>query len=245
MASAETHSLPETSVPPGLPTATAPPVLPAPALPAKWSFADLQKHLGDVPPERIRLYPPPGYATEEDVIRIEEREGRRYELEDGILVEKGMGWHEAGLAAIIIIEIGNYLRTHDLGKLLGPDGALKILPSMVKIPDVSFISWSRFPKEKLPRRPIPALVPDLVVEVLSASNTRREMDKKLKRYFEAGVRLVWYIDPDTRTAKVFTGPKHMTEIDEHGTLDGGDVLPGFRLSLRELFAQAERQGPAA
>jgi Uma2 family endonuclease len=245
MASAETPMAPEIAGPPDLPTATATPVLPAPALPTQWSLADLQKHLGGVPPERIRLYPPPGYATEDDVIRIEEREGRFYELEDGILVEKGMGWHESGFATVLIIEIGIYLRTHDLGKLLGPDGSLKILPRMVKIPDVSFISWSRFPKEKLPRRPIPALVPDLVVEILSESNTRREMDKKLKRYFEAGVRLVWYIDPETRTARAYTSLKDMTEIDENGALDGGDVLPGFRLPLRELFAQAERQGPAA
>ena len=60
-------------------------------LPAEWSLADLQEHLGGIPAERIRLFPPPGYATEEDVIQAAECEGRLCELEDGILVEKPMG----------------------------------------------------------------------------------------------------------------------------------------------------------
>ena len=60
------------------------------AMPSDWSLADLMHHLGDVPLERIRLNPPPGYATEEDVLRIEASEDRLYELEDGVLVEKPM-----------------------------------------------------------------------------------------------------------------------------------------------------------
>ena len=219
------------------------PLTPQASLPAEWSLADLQEHLGGIPAERIRLFPPPGYATEEDVIQAAEREGRLCELEDGILVEKPMGWYESLLAGVIIGEINTFLRRHNLGKALGADGTVKILPGILKIPDVSFISWKRWPRTRLPRRPVPALVPDLAVEVLSETNTRREMEDKLHRYFEAGVRLVWYVDPATRAADAYTSPADVKHVEPSGELDGGEVLPGFRLSLANLFQFADRQPP--
>ncbi len=218
-------------------------LIPQFAIPANWNFADLQEKLGDIPVHRIRLNPPPGFATEEDLLRIEAQEDVLCELEFGVLVEKTMGWYESLLALLVGTEINLYLRNNDLGKVLGADGTLKILPGVLKIPDVSFLSWSRFPKTKLARRPVPSLVPDLVVEVLSESNTKKEMDAKLARYFEAGVLLIWYIDPETRTATEFTGVDQSTTIAPMGSLDGGNVLPGFRLSLPWLFEQADRQGP--
>ncbi len=211
--------------------------------PSDWSLADLQHHLGGIPAERIRLVPAPGCATEQDLLEIAAREDRLYELEDGVLVEKPMGWQESVLAMWIGAKIAAYLETHDLGQVVGADGPLKILPGKIKLPDAAFISWNRFPKQRLGRRPTPALVPDLVVEVLSDSNTQAEMDRKLRQYFEAGVTLVWYIDPESRSARVFTGPTDVRDLDEEGVLDGGQVLPGFRLSLRWLFERADRQGP--
>lgn len=212
--------------------------------PSDWSLADLQQHLGGIPAERIRLVPAPGCATEEDLLDIADHEDRLYELEDGVLVEKPMGWQEAILATIISGEILAYLKTHDLGQVMGADGPLKILPGKIKLPDVAFIGWNRFPPHRLGRRPVPALVPDLVVEVLSDTNTKGEMERKLKQYFEAGVSLVWYIDPKKRSARVFTSPTAVTELDQDGSLDGGQVLPGFQLSLRWLFDRADRRGPA-
>jgi Uma2 family endonuclease len=214
------------------------------SFPADWTLANLQEHLGGVPFERIRMVPPPGYATEEHVLCIQEQTGGLCELQDGILVEKAMGWYESFLAMIIGGELYKFVMERNLGKLLGADGTVRILPGVVKIPDVSFISWARWPKQPLPRRPIPALVPDLVVEVLSETNTKREMEQKLQRYFEAGVRLVWYVDPATRSADVFLSPGDVTHVDPTGELDGRDVLPGFRLSLREVFEIADRQPPA-
>jgi hypothetical protein len=79
-----------------------------------------------------------------------------------------------------------------------------------------------------------------VIEAEARSNTSREMERKLREYFAAGVRLVWYIDPATRIAQVYTSADSQPErIDEDGALDGGEVLPGFRLSIREWFARAE------
>ena len=85
----------------------------------------------------------------------------------------------------------------------------------------------------------------MAVEVLSESNTKTEMDDKLQKYFEAGVQLVWYFDPETQSARAFTSLTEVAEFDKDGILDGGDVLPGFQLSLRQLYEEANRQGPRA
>jgi Uma2 family endonuclease len=96
------------------------------------------------------------------------------------------------------------------------------------------------PTAKTLAEPLPLLAPDLAVEILSASNTEAEMRRKVREYFEAGSRLVWLVDPESRTARVFTGPELFSIVAEGGELDGGPVLPGFRVSLRQWF---ERAGP--
>lgn len=211
-------------------------------LPTDWTLADMLTHLGGIPLERIRTYPPLGMATQEDVLQSESRDRRICELIDGVLVEKTMGYLESLVAAMIIQRLGHFVETHDLGIVLGPDGTLRILPNQVRIPDVCFISWNQFPNRELPEDPILARAPDLAVEVLSKGNTEGEMRRKLHDYFTAGVRLVWYIDPRSRTAKVYTSEDQCTEFDEQQSLSGGEVLPGFELPLEELFAKAERQG---
>jgi Uma2 family endonuclease len=209
------------------------------AFPAEWSIADLQAHLG-VPLERIRLVPPPGTATEEDVLRSD-KEGQRpfCELIDGVLVEKTMGYFESRVAVTLSWYLETFAIDRDLGLVFGEAATLRILPRQVRMPDVCFLSWRHFPDRKLPREPMPKIAPDLAVEVLSESNTPSEMLRKLRDYFSAGVSLVWYVDPRTHTARSYSAPDQFVEIDAEGALNGGDVLPGFSLSLRQLFARAE------
>ena len=207
-----------------------------------WTtVADLLEHLGGVPADRVRMVPPPGTATEQDVIDVHNRTDRICELIDGVLVEKTMGFRESLLAVAIGASLRAFVRAGDLGIVLGADGTLKILVGQVRVPDVSFISWSRFPGGRLPDVPIPAVAPDLAVEVLSAGNTKGEMDRKLRDYFAAGVRLVWYLEPRTRTARSYVGPDQCTVLNEADSLSGQEVLPGFQLSLRELFAEIDRR----
>jgi Uma2 family endonuclease len=92
----------------------------------------------------------------------------------------------------------------------------------------------------VPAEPIPLVAPDLAVEVLSRSNTPREMARKRREYCEAGTRLVWEVDPAARTVTVFTSPERFTVLDATQTLDGGSVLPGFTLALADLFAELDR-----
>ena len=89
----------------------------------------------------------------------------------------------------------------------------------------------------LPKAAIYSVVPDLAVEIISEGNTEAEMDRKLREYFQAGVQLVWYIEPKTRTARAYTAVGEWTEIGPDGSLLGGEVLPGFELPLARLFAR--------
>ncbi len=214
------------------------------AIPAEWTLADMLAHLGDLPPNRIRMSPPPGMATEKDVLEAESRFGRICELVDGVLVEKTVGYYESMVASEVNRLLGNFVHENALGIILTADGTLKILPDQVRVPDCCFLAWNRFPNRQLPREPIPALAPDLAIEVLSEGNTKREMERKLRDYFAAGVRLVWYIDPRTRTARAYTAPDGGTAVEADGALFGGEVLPGFDLRLADLFAQVEGRPPA-
>jgi Uma2 family endonuclease len=193
--------------------------------------------LGDIAPERIRLRPYPGTATKQDVAEIHLRTDRLYELVDGVLVEKVMGYQEGYVAARLIRLLGRFFDKHDLGALAGPDATMALMPQLVRIPDVSFTRWEKFPGGLLPAEPVPDLVPDLAVEILSEGNTRKEMARKLKDYFPAGVQIVWFVDPAKRTVKVFTAPDRSTVLTEEDTLEGGHLLPGLALSVKELFSR--------
>jgi Uma2 family endonuclease len=204
------------------------------------TVAELLQKLGGIPAERVLLDPPPGTATEEDVLAIERREGRICELIDGVLVEKAMGVEESFLAMWLGYLLNRFLAECKVGFLTGADGALRLMPGLVRIPDISFLSWEQLPKRKIPKKAIPDLYPDLAVEVLSASNTKAEIERKIREYFLSGTRLVWLVDPRKRTIRVYTAPDQSRLVKEGQTLDGGDVLPGLSLPLREVFAQLEK-----
>jgi Uma2 family endonuclease len=201
-------------------------------------MAELIAHLGDIPPERIRLRPAPGTATEEDVIDANERLDCLCELIDGVLVEKARGYYESLLAAVLIGFIHEYLGRNDVGFVLGADGMVCVAPGQVRLPDVSFFSWKRFPQRILPRGAILRMTPDLAVEILSPSNRPREMERKLEELFAGGGQLAWHVDPERRTVKVYTAVDQFTELEAGQTLDGGNVLPGFSLSIEQWFARS-------
>lgn len=201
----------------------------------EMTVADLYRRFGPIPARRIRQEPAPGTATVADVVEIHDREDRRYELVDGILVEKVRGLTESMLAMLIGRLLGNFVDARELGVVTGPDGTMRLVPGLVRIPDVAFIFWDRFPNRHMTREPVPNLVPDLAVEVVSQGNTRKEMDEKLDDYFAAGVRLVWFVDPSKRTVRVYTGRHESRLLRESHTLDDGNVLPGLEIPVRTIF----------
>ena len=199
------------------------------------TLADVLQQLGGISPRRVRFRPAPGTATEEDVVKIRDRERRLFELVDGVLVEKVMGYWESVLAIELAGLLRDFVKPRKLGTLAGEAGMLRLSPGLVRIPDLSFISRARLAHHRRALAPILPLAPDLAIEVVSEGNTRREMARKVSEYFASGCRLVWLVDPRTRTVAVYTSTAKPIMLTEKQVLTGGDVLPGFRLPLRKLF----------
>jgi Uma2 family endonuclease len=210
--------------------------------PSIRTLADLVQRLGGVPLDRIRFYPSPGTATVQDVIDVQEREGRLCELVEGVLLEKTVGYAESQLALFLGGLLNAFVRPRNLGIVTGPDGTVELMADLVRIPDVAFTSWDRFPGRRAPDVPVPRLAPNLAVELLSRSNTPGEMAAKRQDYFMAGVEVVWEIDPRARTVTVYTSLTASTTLTAADTLHGSPALPGFSLPLRQLFAELDRQG---
>lgn len=202
-----------------------------------WDAVQLAERFGPIPLNRICTDPLPGLGTEDDVIRFCEHEDRLFELVEGVLVEKSIGTCESMLAVEIAAQLRNYVKPRKLGTVLDEGGLLRLAPGLVRIPDTAFLSIERFPRGRFPAGAIASLAPDIAVEVLSQSNTRKEMSAKLHDYFAAGAGLVWYVDPERRTVQVFTSEADSRVLTERDALDGGDVLPGFELNLHELFSE--------
>src|SRR5947207_726129 len=137
------------------------------------TLADVVARLGSVPLERIPARPAPGSATEADVLRRPGGEKRLYELVDGVLVEKAMGYYESLLAAFLLGRLQAYLEANPIGEVLGADATMRLFPGLVRLPDVAFVSWDRAP-EDAETEAIPDLAPDLAVEVISRGNTAAE-----------------------------------------------------------------------
>ena len=204
------------------------------AVAQELTLADVLQQLGGISPRRIRFRPAPGTATEDDVIKIHDRERRLFELIDGVLVEKVMGYWESVLA-IELASLGKLCQAPEIGHSRRRSGNAPVVsrPRADSRPVVHFPRSTGAPSPR--SRPILPLAPDLAIEVLSEGNTPREMARKVSEYFASGCRLVWLIDPRSRTVAVYTSLAKPIVLTEKQTLTGGDVLPGFRLPLRKLF----------
>ncbi len=210
------------------------------------TLAEFHERLGGIPMERILMSPPLGTATETDLLQaIREGPRKLIELIDGVLVEKAVGSPQSLLASIILRMLGHHVDAHRLGVLLGPDGMFRLGERLIRMPDVSFLTWARWRTHR--DALVTGVAPDLAVEVISPSNTKREMARKVRDLFFAGTRLVWMIYPRTQTGEVYTAPDERRRVPRSGTLTGDPVLPGYRLPLADIFAlrdEPQDAGPA-
>jgi len=165
------------------------------------------------------------------------REGR-WELIDGEPVEMTPSADESSsVGATILGLLWSHVRAGRLGRLYGADGGFVLFPDRptVRVPDAAFVRAERAPQGQA-RRSFPRLAPDLVVEVLSPSDRASEVVAKLEMYQEAGVPLIWLVDPEKTTITVIASGKSTKVLQSGDTLDGGDVLPGFTVPVAEIFA---------
>ena len=178
--------------------------------------------------------------TPDDLLRMED--AVNYELVDGKLVERHMGMESSEVAVRIILLIGTFLRGQKIGKLFGSDASYQCFrdaPSKVRKPDVSVIRTGRLPDDKTPLGHCP-IRPDLAVEVISPGDLAYEVEEKVVEYLEAGVPLVWVVNPPTRSVRI-RRPKASpqgpgAELSGDDLITGEDVLPGFSCKVSEFFA---------
>ena len=215
-------------------------ILTAPAVPATPAFptnpqktlGELLHELGDIPAHRVRLHPYPGTATELDAVHATNTQ-RPCELINGTLVEKVMGVPESFLASLMLQFVGPFVRLNKLGITTAPDGMYKMIHGNIREPDVSFTAKAR---RRNSGGQVGNWCPDLCVEIVSPSNSKAELELKREEYFSSGCRLVWIVDHRIRTVEVFANAASGVCLREPASLDGGTVLPGFTLSLVELFS---------
>jgi Uma2 family endonuclease len=201
------------------------------------NLADLHARLGGVPLDRIWSVPAPGTATVADLLTTWTTPPHRCpELIDGTLVEKYGSFWGAAIVGALCGDLARFVDENELGVCLMGNLPFRLRPGLIRVPSFSFTPWERFPNAELPDEEIASTVPALVIETPNTTNTVAELDRKASEYIAAGCQLVWAVDHATKTAKVYTSTNQIRELDETGTLDGGNVLPGFTLSIADLFA---------
>ena len=187
-------------------------------------------------------------VTVEELWALPEKPGVRYELVAGELVEAPAAGVLNGLIAALVYELLRaFVRERDLG-LVFTDGVGYILdrdPDLLRIPDVSCVSWARVPEEGVPEGFWPG-TPDLAVEVVSPHDRADDVHDKVREYLESGTRLVWVLWPKRRSVTAHTPDGVTRKFNPDDELLGGDVLPGFRVRVAELFAvQSRRTDPVS
>lgn len=197
------------------------------------SFAYLHERLGGVPLIRIRRKPAPGTATEAD---LEVARKPICELVDATLVEKHTWSHSSFVGGNVLGLVGKHVDEHETGVILGGDGRIRLGPGSIRAASVTYIPWDHFPRGRFPREAFWAVAPALIVQVVDPTNTPAEIDRKLRVFFAFGCQLAWVIDWQAQTARVYPAADRFAVVDETGVLDGGAVLPGFRLPLTDVFA---------
>lgn len=176
-----------------------------------------------------------GPLTIEEFERLPDEESRM-DLVRGVVVrEPPAGFEHGRMDVRIAYQLHGFVEEHGLGMVVGAETGFVLQrdPPTVRAPDAAFVAEARIPSERVEGYfPGP---PDLAVEVVSPSNRAGEIQDKVEDYLSAGTRLVWVIYPERRTVAVHASLAEARFLRDGDVLDGGDVLPGLRLEVGELF----------
>jgi Uma2 family endonuclease len=171
----------------------------------------------------------------DDLLRLPD--GDHYELIDGVpkAKEKGAATDEIGLYLGSLLVA--FVRSRKLGHIFGPQTGYVCFPDdpkRLRLPDVSFVAAGRLEGGKAPEGHI-KIAPDIAVEVISPNNLYEEIETKVADYRSAGVKLIWIVNPKTRTVLIRRLDGSCAEVGATGQLSGEDVLPGFTCPVADLF----------
>ena len=192
-------------------------------------------------PARPRRQSPTRRTYTHNELFAMEDEGKAFELDaEGHLEERHMGALSSETGMNMGMKLGAWRDDGHPGRIYGSDLSLSSwldAPRRLRRPDVSFVSQARLPGGKTPVGVL-TVAPDLVVECVSPHDIASTLERKVAEYLAAGVRLVWVIYPEERRAMVRRpdGTATVVSVDDH--LEGEDVLPGFRVRLRDVIPDA-------
>ena len=164
-------------------------------------------------------------------------DGSRYELIEGELVELvPPGASHGFVASNAGATLREFVRPRRLGAVFAAETGFVISTDSdtVRAPDAAFVAFDRLPEGRLPRGYL-RLSPDLVVEVVSPSDTASEVRDKIRAWLDAGSRLAWVVYPETRSVTVYRSMDDVRILVPNDTLDGAPVLDGFSIRVLELF----------
>ena len=152
-----------------------------------------------------------------------------------LVVREPPSTYHGRVQGLLHVLVGSYVLNHRLGAVFGQDTGFKIAsdPDTVRAPDLAFVHRDRV--ERIGRRGYAALAPDLATEILSPDDSPGEVLRKVGEWLDAGVAIVWVIDPDRRLASVYRRDGSVSAVSPDGRLEGESVLPGFACALSEVF----------
>jgi len=172
--------------------------------------------------------------TADELLRLP-RGAHRYELVRGELHTMAPAGADHGYIALNIGSLlRDYVRANNLGRVYAAETGFRIErnPDTVRAPDAAFVRAERV-------QPSPGYIegaPDLAVEVVSPNDTYTEVTTKVAEWFRAGARLVWIINPTGNVVTVYTADGQSRVVADDETLDGGDVIPGLHITVRDIFS---------
>jgi len=182
------------------------------------------------------MHEPTQLLEPDDLLRM--TDGDSYELVDGHPVEKSIGAESDRIAVRLGGKLDLFCTQRVAGYVFGSQTGYRCFldrPRLLRKPDASVVVRGRFVNDEVPKGDI-AIPPDLAVEVVSPNDFYEEIEEKVTEYLGAGVRLVWVVNPSTKSVLVRRPNATCTAVDANGTLTGEDVLPGFSVPVAELFA---------
>lgn len=165
-------------------------------------------------------------------------DGKLRELVDGQIVEWDVtNLHHGYFITALSRLLANFVFDHNLGLVVSADPYVRVQGSDhdVRGPDIAFYAIGRIPHNL--RASAADIAPDFVIEILSPSDRAAAVARKIADWLRAGVRLLWYVDPETGTTSVYHG-RTMTFVQADETLDAADVVPGFTVRLQDIIDRA-------
>ena len=165
-------------------------------------------------------------------------DGYRYELVKGELIQMSPTGDEHGQVTVALTgPLHMHVKKHNLGRVYAAETGFKLEsdPDTVRAPDIAFVSRERVEATGT-LTGFRSGAPDLVVEVLSPSDTIGRVEAKVKQWLESGARMVWIVSPRLKTVTVYRSLSDIVTLTEKDTLDGGDVVPGFQINVADIFA---------